>query len=145
MSGDPLRDLDCAARIHVFGDARRSEAVTTNSFQDPGGLRPFLNQLQDTSTIQASRFNRFTILGKGRKQGSTWICSQARAFKPKIDRFFSLRMHRNFVFFSSFFLEPQPARAATLVVIGNRQTDQGRHPTPGIEENTEDRLIPNVF
>ena len=45
MSGDPLRDLDCAARIHVFGDARRSEAVTTNSFQDPARSRPFLNQL----------------------------------------------------------------------------------------------------
>jgi hypothetical protein len=39
MSGDPLRDLDCAARIHVFGDARRAEAVTTYSFQDPAGLR----------------------------------------------------------------------------------------------------------
>jgi hypothetical protein len=45
MSGDPLRDLDCAARIHVFGDTRRTEAVTTNSFQDPARLRPFLNQL----------------------------------------------------------------------------------------------------
>ena len=22
MSGDPLRDLNCAARIHVFGDSR---------------------------------------------------------------------------------------------------------------------------
>jgi hypothetical protein len=32
MAGDPLRDLDCAARIHVFGNARRTEAVTTNSF-----------------------------------------------------------------------------------------------------------------
>ena len=58
VSGDPLCDLDCAARIHVFGNARRTEAVTTNSFQDPVGLRPFLNQLQDTPTIQASRFNR---------------------------------------------------------------------------------------
>src|SRR4029077_12654725 len=28
-------------------------------------LRPFLNQLQDTPTIQTPRFNRFTILGKG--------------------------------------------------------------------------------
>ena len=65
MSGDPLRHLDCAARIHVFGDACRSEAMTTNSFQDPAGLRPFLNQLQDTPTIQASRFNRFTILAEG--------------------------------------------------------------------------------
>ena len=25
MSGDPLRDLDGATRIHVFGDARRTE------------------------------------------------------------------------------------------------------------------------
>ena len=32
MAGNPLRDLDGAARIHVFGDARRTEAVTTNSF-----------------------------------------------------------------------------------------------------------------
>jgi hypothetical protein len=31
MSGDPLRDLDGAARIHVLGNPRRSEAVTTNS------------------------------------------------------------------------------------------------------------------
>ena len=73
MSGDPLRDLDCAARIHVFGDARRSEAVTTNSFQDSAGLRPFLNQLQDTPTIQTSRFNRFSILAEGRKKWSIWI------------------------------------------------------------------------
>ena len=50
MSRDPLRDLN--------GDARRTEAVTTNSFQDPAYPRPFLNQLQDTPTIQASRFNR---------------------------------------------------------------------------------------
>ncbi|MEA3147906.1 MAG: hypothetical protein QOI53_3502, partial [Verrucomicrobiota bacterium] len=35
MAGDPLRDLDCAARIHVFGDPRRTETVTTNSFHDP--------------------------------------------------------------------------------------------------------------
>src|SRR5277367_2246585 len=70
MAGDPLRDLDGAARIHVFGDARRTEAVTTNSFQDPAGPRPFLNQLQDTPTTQASRFNRFTILAEGRKRGS---------------------------------------------------------------------------
>ena len=42
MAGDPLRDLDCAARIHVFGNPRRTEAVTTNSFQDPARLRPFL-------------------------------------------------------------------------------------------------------
>jgi hypothetical protein len=39
MSGDPLRDLDCAARIHVFGDARRTEAVTTNSFFRFSGSR----------------------------------------------------------------------------------------------------------
>ena len=32
MSGDPLRDLDCAARIHVLGNTCRTEAVTTNSF-----------------------------------------------------------------------------------------------------------------
>jgi hypothetical protein len=32
MAGDPLRDLDGAARIHVFGDARRAEAVTTGLF-----------------------------------------------------------------------------------------------------------------
>jgi hypothetical protein len=36
MVGDRLRDLDGATRIHVFGDVRRTEAVTTNSFQ---GLR----------------------------------------------------------------------------------------------------------
>ena len=53
MAGDPLRDLDGAARIHVFGDARRTETVTADSFQDAAGLRPFLNQLQDTPTIQA--------------------------------------------------------------------------------------------
>ncbi len=40
MSGDLLRDLDCAARIHVFGDTRRTEAVTTNSFQDPACPSP---------------------------------------------------------------------------------------------------------
>jgi hypothetical protein len=65
MSGDPLRDLDCAARIHVFGNARRTETMTTNSFQNP---RPFLNQLQDAPTIQASQFNSFTILAEGRKK-----------------------------------------------------------------------------
>jgi hypothetical protein len=32
MSGDPLRALDDAARIHLFGDAGRTETVTTNSF-----------------------------------------------------------------------------------------------------------------
>ena len=37
------------------------------------------------------------------------------------------------------------ARAATFVVIDDRQVDQGRHPAPGIEQNTEDRFIPNVF
>jgi hypothetical protein len=61
MSGDPLRDLDCTARIHVFGDARRAEAVTTNSFQNPASLRPFLNQLQHTPTIQASPVQCFSI------------------------------------------------------------------------------------
>jgi hypothetical protein len=73
MAGDPLRDLDGASGIHVLGNARRSEAVATNSFQDPAGLRPFLNQLQDTATIQAPLFNRFTILAKGRKKWSTRI------------------------------------------------------------------------
>ena len=85
MAGDPLRDLDCAPRIHVFGNPGRSEAVTTNSFQDPARPRPFLNQLQHTPTIQASEFNRFTILAEGREKRSTRIRS-----KPKIDRFFSL-------------------------------------------------------
>jgi hypothetical protein len=65
MSGDTLRDLDCAARIHVFGDARRTEAVTTKSFQDPASLRPFFNQLQHTPAIQASEFNSFSILDEG--------------------------------------------------------------------------------
>ena len=41
--------------------------------QDPASLRPFLHQLQDTPAIQASEFNRFTILAEGRKQWSTWI------------------------------------------------------------------------
>jgi hypothetical protein len=36
-AGNPLRDLDGAARIHVFGNARRTEAVATNSFQDTLG------------------------------------------------------------------------------------------------------------
>jgi hypothetical protein len=48
MPGDPLRDLDGAARIHVLGDARRSEAVTTNSFSGSRWLPRFLNQFQDT-------------------------------------------------------------------------------------------------
>jgi hypothetical protein len=73
MSGDPLRDLDCAPRIHVFGNASCTEAVTTNSFKDPARPRPFLNQLQDAPTIQASEFYRFTILAEGRKKRSTWI------------------------------------------------------------------------
>ena len=73
MSGDPLRDLDGAARIHVFGDASRLEAVTTNSFQDPACPRPFLNQLQDTPTIQASPVQCLTILAEGRRKWSTWI------------------------------------------------------------------------
>ena len=73
MSGDPFRDLNCAARTHVFGDARRTEAVTTNSFQDPACLRAFLNQLQDTPTIQAPLFNRFAILPKEGNKRSTRI------------------------------------------------------------------------
>jgi hypothetical protein len=70
MAGDPLRDLDCPARIHVFSDARRTEAVTTNSFQDPACLRPFLDQLQDTRTIRASLFNRSRFLPKEGKSGA---------------------------------------------------------------------------
>ena len=73
MSGNPLRDLNCATRIHVFGNARRSEAVTTNSFKNTACLRAFLNQLEDTPTIQAPEFNRFTILAEGREQWSTRI------------------------------------------------------------------------
>ena len=45
MAGNPLSDLDGAARIHVFGDARGTETVTTNSFQDPACPGPFLDQL----------------------------------------------------------------------------------------------------
>jgi hypothetical protein len=56
ISGDPLRDLGGARGIHVFGDARRWEAATTSSFQDPARLRPFLNQLRDTPTIQTAQF-----------------------------------------------------------------------------------------
>ena len=70
MAGDPLRDLDCPARIHVFGDARRAEAVTTNSFPDRDSPRPFLDQLQDTPTIQASRFNRSRFLPKEGNRGA---------------------------------------------------------------------------
>jgi hypothetical protein len=64
MAGDPLRDLDGAPRIHVFGNARCTKAVTTNSFQDPAGLRAFLDQLQNAPTIQTSLFDRFTILAE---------------------------------------------------------------------------------
>jgi hypothetical protein len=73
MSGDPLLNLDCAARIHVFGNASRTETVTTNSFQDPASLRPFLNQLQHTPTIQPSPVQCFTILAEGRKKWSTLV------------------------------------------------------------------------
>lgn len=73
MSGDPLRDLDGAARIHVLGDARRTEAVTTNSFQDPADPRAFLNQLQHTPTIQGFQVQCFTILAEGRKKWSTLV------------------------------------------------------------------------
>jgi hypothetical protein len=65
MGGDPLRDLDGAARTHVFGDASRTEAVTTNSFQEPTCPRPFLDQLHDTSDIQASLFNPRTETERG--------------------------------------------------------------------------------
>jgi hypothetical protein len=67
MGGDLLRDLDGAARIHVFGDARRTET----SFQDPACPRPFLDQIQHTTTIQASRFNRFTILAERREKSGS--------------------------------------------------------------------------
>jgi hypothetical protein len=40
MSGDPLRDLDCAGRIHVLGNTRRTEAVTTNSFLMSATVKP---------------------------------------------------------------------------------------------------------
>jgi hypothetical protein len=70
MAGDPLRDLDCASRIHVFGDAGRSKTVTTNSLQNAAGLGPFLNQLQDTPTIQASRFRVSRFLPKDGKSGA---------------------------------------------------------------------------
>ena len=73
MAGDPLRNLDCAARIHVLGNARRTEAMTTNSFLDPARLRPFLNQLQHAPAIQASPLNSFTILAEGRKQRRTRV------------------------------------------------------------------------
>src|SRR6266436_622971 len=54
-------------------------------------------------------------------------------------------MHRKLVFSPSFLLKPQPARATTFVVIGNTQVDEGRHPAPRIEEDTENGLIPNAF
>ena len=49
------------------------------------------------------------------KKGKTpvWSREDAKTLQPKSDRFFSLRM----------------------------QADQGRHPAPGIEQNTEDRSI----
>jgi hypothetical protein len=50
-----------------------------------------------------------------------------------MDRFFSLRMHRCPVFFSLVFLGTVTSAAATLVVIGGRQVDEGRDTTPGIE------------
>jgi hypothetical protein len=43
MSGDPLRDLQCADRIHVFGNARRTEAVTTNAHRGNGADLQFNN------------------------------------------------------------------------------------------------------
>ena len=63
-----LQEL-CKSSRHDGADG----AETEEAFQDPVCLRPFLNQLQDTPTIQASEFNRFTVLAEGRKQWSTRI------------------------------------------------------------------------
>ena len=89
VSGDPLRNFDGAARIHLFGNTRRPEAVTTNSFQNAASLRPFLNQLQHTTTIQASRFNRFAILAKGR----SWFHTAPHRYDPEqvVGFFISMR------------------------------------------------------
>jgi hypothetical protein len=58
MSGDPLRDLDRAARIHVFGNARRTEAVTTPAStrsDDPGvSIQSFHDSCRRTETVEHS-------------------------------------------------------------------------------------------
>ena len=60
MSGNPLRDLDCAARIHVFGDARRAETVTTDSFLGFRWPSPVSQPAsRDSPTIQAPLFQPF--------------------------------------------------------------------------------------
>jgi hypothetical protein len=88
MSGDPLRDLDCAARIHVFGNARRSEAVTTTRFRIPLVLARFSTSF---NTLRRSRrldsiVSRF--LPKEGKRGALGFDTKYE--RSKIDRFFSL-------------------------------------------------------
>ena len=73
MSGDALSDLDRAARIHVFGNARRTETVTTNPFQDPAGLGPFLGPASTHSCDPGVSRSMFPILSKGRKKWSTGV------------------------------------------------------------------------
>jgi hypothetical protein len=58
MAGDPLRDLDRTTRIHVLGDTRRTEAVTTNSFQDPACPRPFLIGDRPETSISGAAYDR---------------------------------------------------------------------------------------
>jgi hypothetical protein len=79
--------------------------MTTNSFQDSACPRPFIDQLQDTPTIQASRFNRFTILAEGRKKRSTLDLKPGESVQAKDRRLLRHRVHWNFVFFLSFFFE----------------------------------------
>src|SRR5260370_18812019 len=54
-------------------------------------------------------------------------------------------MDRQRVFSPSFLLKPQPARAAAFVVIGHPEAGERGHATPGIEQDTENGLIPNAF
>src|ERR1700732_3740228 len=91
MSSNPLRNLDCAARIHVFGNARRSEAVTTNSFQIPLVLARFstsFNTLRRSRRLDSivSRFlqkegKRGTLGFKARQERSSQRSTASLAFE----------------------------------------------------------------
>src|SRR3979490_2855165 len=54
-------------------------------------------------------------------------------------------MDRHLVVSPSFLLKPQPARAAAFVVIGHPEAGERGHAAPGIEQDTENGLIPNAF
>jgi len=121
VSSDGLRVFDRAAIFKIRGDSCCAKSVAASRGREPGSAGATLNHSENIGAAGSLFGENFGFPASGAEEGSLLFLGPRKRLQVFVEIRFGVMVGRDFMKFSTLFVEPEPRALAVLVVKRPRQ------------------------